>query len=119
MVCILVVESIRIRHKPCVEGIPDGITVEYFGVAADSEFIILRPTENWEYTGFVCLMRKVGIGVDPGFHSVPIQKVVRYRDGGTTDVLLKDGRRFHFPLGLAKGDDAVPNLDGAAITVYA
>lgn len=84
--------DISIVRKPTVLGLPTGMTVEYFGKVHGVNFVIFRPTVDWEYNQFRCL-----IGQNGRMSELPIKKVSRYRDGGTTDVELVNGNIFHFP----------------------
>jgi hypothetical protein len=90
---IVLVEGVRVVKKPTVVGLPDGVHVEYFGVTHDGRtFVIFRPEEDWGYEDFVCLMGGDEVPLAP----VKVAGVVRYRDGGTTDVKTATGD-FHFP----------------------
>lgn len=85
---------VRIESRPTVVGLPRTMYVEYFGALHDgTEFIIYRPREGWEYKDFRCLLRMQGA---PDFVLTEILQTTRYRDGGTTDVLIGLGQ-FHFP----------------------
>lgn len=112
---VLVVDgaSIRIEQRPVVVGLPRSMFVEYFGVVeSGAEFVIARPATDWDYNNWLCAMRAPGM---PGFVSVEVSKVVRYRDGGTTEVYIEAGR-FHFPTPF--GPKAIPTFNDAPLTLY-
>ncbi len=100
--------NVRIEMAPRVVGLPPDIYVEYFGVLpSGKDFIIFRPRENWDYDSFVLVVAG---------KSEQVKKVVRYRDGGTTDINTSIGA-FHFPSPFKRDEQA--SLDGALIpTIY-
>jgi hypothetical protein len=90
---VIVIESVRVEMRPVVVGLPPSMYVEYLGETADGlMFVIFRPKEDWSYEDFILLMQAPG----ETMRRVAIDKVVRYRDGGTTDIATKAGD-FHFP----------------------
>lgn len=108
---VLDIGKVSISNKPVLNGIPDGIYVEYFGKLPDGEkFIIMRPVEDWDYDSFVCL-----VGAESDFRSIEILRVERFRDGGTTKVKTSEGD-FYFPSRFKEFEKATFN--GLAIEMY-
>lgn len=105
--------QVRIEDRPTVIGLPSRMFVEYFGVLSSGpEFVIFRPRDNWEYKDFQCLMRAQGM---PHFIPVQILKTTRYRDGGTTDIVIEAGT-FHFPSPFQA--EGKPTFNGEEIMVH-
>jgi len=108
------VSKIKIRDLPSVVGLPSDATLEYYGyipdlfetVPTNASFIIFRPTENWEYNQFICVMNG---------ELLKINKVVRYRDGGTTEVHTDLGT-FNFPTPFKP--ELKPTFNGKEIKEY-
>ena len=100
--------EIRVESKPVVTGLPAGMYVEYFGQMPDQQrtFIIIRPRDNWEYSDFVCIIDG---------RNIPISRVTRYRDGGTTDIET-DAGKFHFPTPFQK--DGKATFNGLNVTKF-
>jgi len=81
-----------------VTGVPDGHTLEY--VARDTEtksklFVVHRAEERRGYDPF-----RLYVGAEAQLVEAQIQRVVRYRDGGTIDIdyiLAGNHGRLHFP----------------------
>ena len=99
--------EIRVQHRPIATGIPSGAYVEYFGhLPAGDDFVIFRPKADWDYTDFRCVVSG---------KAVEVKKVVRYRDGGTTDIETAIGN-FHFPTPFKPEEK--PTFNGEVIVVY-
>ena len=106
--------KIRVVSSPKIVGLPKGFTVEYFGLTSDRcTFIIFRPEQEWDYTDFVCLVN--GYRMNSHFINVNARKVLRYRDGGTTE-LDTDIGHFVFPTPLKP--ELKPTLDGKEVILY-
>lgn len=108
---ILNTALISIEQRPVVVGVPDWITVEYLGQFPGSAqwYVILRPTDDWDYDSFFCLS-----GEMDQLRPWKINKVVRYSDGGTTEVSTECGD-FYFPTCFKS--DATATFNGRPITV--
>ena len=111
--------GLKVEDHPNLLGVPSGVRVEYFGrvpwpgYEADNPvpFCVLCPDhDNWHYRDFVLV---VGIGGENEI--VPITEVVRFRDGGTTEITTKQGT-FMFPSPFRT--ELKPTFDGKPITVY-
>lgn len=90
---MLVVDAVKLVTRPQLSGLPDGCYVEYFGeIPGKCHFAIVRPRDEWSYTDFALLM----FDNEGNARSVPVKNVVRYRDGGTTEVETVIGD-FNFP----------------------
>ncbi len=112
---IINIAQVKIEQKPVLTGLPKTAYVEYFGkFKGGRHFAIIRPRENWTYDDFVLLLE-----IDKGFIWCPAKEVVRYRDGGTTEILVtetEDTMRFHFPTPFKP--ELKPTCNGAEIEVY-
>lgn len=99
--------KIEIVTCPVVIGLPRGAEVEYYGKLPDGRtFVIARPAVDWDYNSFYCVIDK---------QSCRIDRVTRYRDGGTTVVETEIGT-FNFPTPFKP--QLEPNFDGLPIEVY-
>ena len=102
---VIDVSTLGVCYTPTLTGLPDDAEVEYFGVLDNwpqppgmltlvpiqTRFAVIRPKLGWEYKDFVLVISHGG-----PFKSVPIKNVVRYRDGGTTEIDTAEGQ-FVFP----------------------
>ena len=92
-------------------GLPNGMYVEYVGRLPNGvTFAIFRPEIDWDYDSFRCVF-----GADDGsVKEITVNQVVRYRDGGTTEVDTKVGN-FRFPTPF--NPELKPTFDGQQIEV--
>lgn len=100
-------DDIAIVMRPCVTGLPTDAYVEYFGRLSDGrDFVIFRPRYDWHYEDFVCVI---------GGRYVEINRVARYRDGGTTIINTQLGE-FFFPTVLYP--EKVATFGGVPLTLH-
>ncbi len=88
--------QVVVSQSPVVSGLPSDFFIEYFGKvkASGRWFVVVRPEKDWDYDDFVVLMND---GMSVGcFKSLKVGNVVRYRDGGTTEIET-DAGNFFFP----------------------
>lgn len=110
---------LRIESRMCVTGRDAGDYVEYFGtVPANAErpvafeYVITRPRENWDYDKFRLFVRPL---THDDFTPRKINRVVRFRDGGTTEIETEIGD-FLFPTPF--DPDGRARFNGDEIGVY-
>lgn len=98
----IVVEDLRLVMAMTLKGLPWGVLVPYTGILNNGvPFAIFHPEKDWDYDSFRCVF-----GASDGtVKETTVKKVVRYRDGGTTDIDTAVGS-FHFPSPFNKGDVA-------------
>ncbi len=89
----VLVEDLRLKEAMTLKGLPWGVVVPYVGRLSNGvTFAIFHPEADWSYDDFRCVF-----GANDGTcREVGVRKVVRYRDGGTTDISTVVGD-FHFP----------------------
>lgn len=105
----VVVEDLRLQPALCLRGLPWGYIVPYCGTLANGvTFAIFHPEADWDYSDFRCV---VG-ATDGSVREVAVKSVIRYRDGGTTEVETAIGH-FHFPSSFNTNDKAT--FDGQPI----
>jgi len=107
----VIVEELRLRPSLCLRGLPYGYLVPYTGTLDNGvTFAIFHPEKDWDYTDF-----RLVVGDHQGtVREVTVKKVVRYRDGGTTDIDTAIGS-FHFPSVFNKDDK--PTFCGNPLTL--
>jgi len=75
--------QIQIRGNSLkVTGIPHKDVVEYVAIDAETKskfYVVHRPKENWNYPDF-----RLHVGSENELRETKVEKVERYRDGGTT-----------------------------------
>jgi hypothetical protein len=105
------VEDLKLTRALSLKGLPWGVVVPYIGTLPNGvTFAIFHPEKDWNYSDFRCVF-----GADDGtVREVAVKKVVRYRDGGTTDIETVVGS-FHFPSPFNTEDKAT--FGGEAIHV--
>lgn len=105
--------SLAFKEVTTIEGLPEGMYVEYLGRLPQSDklFCIFRPREEWDYHDFSLVIGTHGSAL----RKIEITSVVRYRDGGTTDIESGIGR-FHFPTCFKP--EQKPTLNGEEIIVF-
>lgn len=105
----VIVEDLRLRQALSLKGLPWGYIVPYCGTFKNGvTFAIFHPEHEWDYSDFRCV---VG-ATDGSVREVTVKSVVRYRDGGTTDIETVIGN-FHFPSAFNPEDKAT--FDGEEI----
>lgn len=107
----VVVEDLKLVQALTLKGLPWGVIVPYCGTLPNGvTFAIFHPEKDWNYSDFRCVF-----GANDGtVREVTVKNVVRYRDGGTTDVETAVGS-FHFPSVFNPQDKAT--FDGEPITL--
>ncbi len=104
----------RVETRPVVVGVDADQYIEYFGeLPTGQTFVIFRPEVDWGYDKFRCFIDGM---------EVAIASVVRYRDGGTTNIVLgrkgmgDDAHTFNFPTPF--DPKAVPTFDEQPLKLH-
>lgn len=95
--------ELTIRPALKLFGLPPGYYIEYVGSGLPNgfTFAIFRPKGDWNYDDFRCIFG----AKDGTVQEIRVTLVVRFRDGGTTDITTAAGK-FHFPSPFNKDDKA-------------
>lgn len=102
------VGDLRIVPALSLKGLPYGVTTPYIGLLPNGhKFAIFHPEVDWDYDSFRCVFSEFS-----ACREVKVISVVRYRDGGTTDIKTGEGD-FHFPSPFNKDDK--PTFNGQEI----